>query len=564
MVTGESIVASAARKGMKCLMLKSFGPQIRGGETSCKIRMSNKKVSAPPDKLDVLLAFNWNDYKRFGTELELEEWGVVIEEVEDGEPAPERNIVGNQPAQIISVPLTKIAKDTAGNRLAKNMVALGLMAELFGMPDEELKVSIRKTFNHKGEEIITANLSAYEAGKQYAAANLQVPDKLRLKIAQNLDKRVVMTGNEAAAYGALLAGCTFFAGYPITPSSEIMEWLSEYLPAYGGTMIQTEDEIAALGMVLGASLAGAKAMTATSGPGISLMTELIGLASIAEIPCVIVNAQRVGPSTGIPTKSEQSDLMQAIFGGHGDSPRVVIAPADVADCFDVMREAFFVSEKYQIPVIVLSDGFIAQCKSSIHYPDLSMVRPWERARPKDISPENYKRYEYTKTGVTWMSIPGKDPHIYRAAGIEHNENGDPTSEFSVHEQMNDKRYRKLKFIAEEVNFMRHYGPEDAKVGVITWGSCKGPVREAIEILNAEGHAVKALVPQVLFPLNVKRVNQFFKSLDKLLVVELSYSKQFLNCLKTQLDLPAGTQHYGRSGGNAFSYHEIIEQIRKLL
>ncbi|HLA39120.1 MAG TPA: 2-oxoacid:acceptor oxidoreductase subunit alpha, partial [Candidatus Glassbacteria bacterium] len=370
--------------------------------------------------------------------------------------------------------------------------------------------------------------------------------------------------NEAAAYGALLAGCTFFAGYPITPSSEIMEWLSEYLPAYGGTMIQTEDEIAALGMVLGASLAGAKAMTATSGPGISLMTELIGLASIAEIPCVIVNAQRVGPSTGIPTKSEQSDLMQAIFGGHGDSPRVVIAPADVADCFDVMREAFFVSEKYQIPVIVLSDGFIAQCKSSIHYPDLSMVRPWERARPKDISPENYKRYEYTKTGVTWMSIPGKDPHIYRAAGIEHNENGDPTSEFSVHEQMNDKRYRKLKFIAEEVNFMRHYGPEDAKVGVITWGSCKGPVREAIEILNAEGHAVKALVPQVLFPLNVKRVNQFFKSLDKLLVVELSYSKQFLNCLKTQLDLPAGTQHYGRSGGNAFSYHEIIEQIRKLL
>jgi len=564
MVSGEALVSAAARKGMKCLMLKSFGPQIRGGESSCKIRMSSKKVSAPPDKLDVLVAFNWEDYRRFGTELELAEWGVVIEESENGEPEPVRPIVGHQPAQIFRVPLTNIAKETAGNKLAKNMVALGLLSGLFSVPEDELKKSIRKTFSHKGEEIISANVKAFEAGKQYAEANLKAPEKLKLKIAENLDKRVVLTGNDATAFGALLAGCTFFAGYPITPSSEIMEWLSQYMPAYGGTMIQTEDEIAALGMVLGASLAGAKAMTATSGPGLSLMTELIGLASIAEIPCVIVNAQRVGPSTGIPTKSEQADLMQAIYGGHGDSPRVVIAPADVADCFDVMREAFFISEKYQIPVIVLSDGFIAQCKSSIHYPDLSMVRPWERARPKGIAPEAYKRYEFTSSGVTWMSIPGKDPHIYRAAGIEHNEMGDPTSEYSMHQRMNEKRYRKLQAIADEVNFMRHYGPEDARVGVIAWGSSKGPVREAVEILISEGHAVKALVPQVIFPLDVKQVKQFFKSLEKLLVVELSYSKQFLNCLKTQLDLPAGTTHYGRSGAIAFSVSEILQQIRNLL
>ncbi|MBW7995987.1 MAG: 2-oxoacid:acceptor oxidoreductase subunit alpha [Candidatus Glassbacteria bacterium] len=567
MVTGEAIVNAAAKKGMKCLMLKAFGPQIRGGESSCKIRLSSKKVSAPPDRLDVLLAFKWDDYKRFGRELELNPGGVVIEDGKEGDEEPERPIVGEQPSKIYRVPLTEIATESAGNKLAKNMVALGVLSGLFDLPDDEMRAAISKTFAHKSDEIINSNISAYEAGKQYAQENLEAPENMKLVIDESLlDKRVVMTGNDATAYGALLAGCTFFAGYPITPSSEIMEWLSNYMPVYGGTMVQTEDEIAALGMVIGASLAGAKSMTATSGPGFSLMIELIGLASIAEIPCVIVNAQRVGPSTGIPTKSEQSDLLQACFGTHGDAPKVVIAPADVADCFDVMREAFFISEKYQLPVIVLSDGFIAQCKSSIHEPELDKIRPWERARPNtdEVSVEDYKRYEITKTGITWMSIPGKDPHLYRSAGIEHDELGSPTSDFAEHERMNEKRYRKLAGVAEEVNFMRHYGPDDAKVGVIAWGSSKGPLREAVEILNARGHAVKALVPQVLYPLNTEKVYKFFESLDKLLVVELSYSKQFLNLLKIQLDLPAGTVHYGRSGGKPLAIYEMLEQIGKLL
>lgn len=566
MVTGETLVNASAKKGMKCLMLKSFGPQIRGGESSCKIRMSSKKVSAPPDKLDVLLAFNWKDYTRFGGELELASGGVVIEDGVEGDEEPERPIVGEQPAKIFRVPLTRMAKETAGNKLAKNMVALGVLSGLFDLPDKEMRSAIQKTFAHKSDEIINNNIKAYVAGMSYAKDNLEAPPHLKLVIDESmLDKRVVMTGNEAAAYGALLAGCSFFAGYPITPSSEIMEWLSNYMPLYGGTMIQTEDEIAALGMVIGASLAGAKAMTATSGPGFSLMIELIGLASIAEIPCVIVNAQRVGPSTGIPTKSEQSDLLQACFGTHGDAPKVVIAPADVADCFDVMREAFFISEKYQLPVIVLSDGFIAQCKSSIHEPDLSKIRPWERARPKvdEISPEDYNRFEITPSGVTWMSIPGKDPHLYRSAGIEHDRSGNPTSDFAEHEKMNEKRYRKLEGVAAEVNFMRHYGPDDAPVGVIGWGSSKGPIREAVEILNAQGMAVKALIPQVLYPLDTRQVYEFFESLDKLLVVELSFSKQFLNLLKIQLDLPAGTVHYGRSGGRPLAVSEMEDQIRKL-
>ena len=565
MVCGETIVSSAAMEGMKCLMLKSYGPQIRGGESSCKIRISRKKVAAPPDTLDVLLAFNWNDYKRFGKELTLQPEGVVIEEGEEGQEQPERPLVGPPPREIYRVPLTKLAKESAGTKLARNMVALGVLSQLFALPDAELEKSIAKMFSRKGDEIVQSNLKAYQAGKEYAAKHLTGHENLRLQRMKKGGKRLVMTGNDAIAYGALLAGCRFFAGYPITPSSEIMEWLSTYMPAYGGTMIQTEDEMAALGMVIGASLAGVKAMTATSGPGLSLMTELIGLAAIAEIPCVIVNAQRVGPSTGIPTKSEQSDLMTAVFSGHGDAPRVVMAPADIADCFDVMREAFFVSEKYQIPVIVLSDGFIAQCKASINEPDLSLIRTWTRARPRGISAENYKRFDSsTRSGVSWMSVPGKDKSIYRSAGIEHDEKGNPTSDYEIHQEMNEKRYRKLRFIAGDCHFMRFYGPEDAKIGVLGWGSSKGPVREAVKILNKQGHKVRAMIPQVLFPLATDKVLTWFEGLDHLLVVELSYSRQFLNLLKIQLDLPAGTTHYGRSGAKPLAVSEMVEQISKLL
>ncbi|MEA1997028.1 MAG: 2-oxoacid:acceptor oxidoreductase subunit alpha [Gemmatimonadota bacterium] len=564
MVAGETIVSAAAREGLRCLMLKSFGPQIRGGESSCKIRISPKKIAAYPDKLDVLVAFDWRAYLRFGNELMLNSGGVVIEEGEDGEPEPDRPLKGCKPESIYRIPLTRLAKDAAGTRLARNMVALGAMSELFSLPDRDLRKSIEKLFFRKSSEVVGKNVRAYEAGKDYVKQHIVKTHKQSLKGGKDLGERLVMTGNDAIAYGALLAGCRFFAGYPITPSSEIMEWFSIYMPAFGGTMIQTEDEMAALGMVLGASLAGKKAMTATSGPGHSLMTEMIGLASLAEIPCVIVSVQRGGPSTGLPTKSEQSDLMHAVYGGHGDAPRVVIAPADVADCFEVMREAFYISEKYQIPVIVLSDGFIGHCKSAIGVPDISRFSVPDRDRPDPVT-KDYKRFELTPTGVSKMSIPGLDKLIYRAAGIEHDETGNPTSDFDLHQRMNEKRYRKLEHIAGDVNFMRIYGPrEKAKVGVLAWGSSKGTVREAVETLGKQGCSVSALIPQVLFPIAKDKLKAYIDSVESLLVVELSYSRQFLNLLKTQVDLPPDTQHYGRSGGQPLAVSELIEQIKKLL
>jgi len=565
MVGGEAVVNAVARKGLNCIMLKSFGPQIRGGESSCKIRISTEKVSTQADELDVLMAFNWGDYTRFGSELMLKPGRVVIEEGEPGAPEPERPIVGPEPGTILRVPLTRLAKEASGGKRARNMVALGAMGKICNLPDQPLRDSIEKLFKTKGEEVVQDNLKAYQAGRDYAERNLLKLEEIELEAGKDeAEERVVMTGNDAVAYGALLAGCRFFAGYPITPSSEIMEWLSIHMPRFNGTMVQTEDEMAALGMVLGASLAGVKAMTATSGPGLSLMTEMIGLAAIAEIPCVVVDVQRAGPSTGIPTKSEQSDLMHAAFGGHGDFPRVVMAPADVSDCFDVMREAFFISEKYQVPVIVLSDGFISHRKASITPPDISKYRPYYRNRPKPDRKSEYLRFLMTPSGVSPMSIPGMPHVLYRAAGIEHDEKGRPTSDFKIHQMMNEKRFRKLKGIRRDVNFMRVYGPEKAKVGVLAWGSSKGAVRNAVKLLNEQGHPVKGIIPQVLFPLAVKKLKRYLKGLERLLVLELSFSKQFLNLLKIQMDLPPGTVHYGRSGAQPLGVGEVIEQVEKLL
>lgn len=565
MAAGEIVVSAVAREGLNCIMLKSFGPQIRGGEAACKIRIKSERCSVQADDLDILVVFNWPDYRRFGGELTLLPHGVIIEDGEKDDPEPERPIVGNRPHAIYRIPMTRLAKETAGTSLARNMVAVGAVCGLAGLPEGGIRKSIEKLFGRKGEQILQANYKAFEAGRDFMLNDIERKDNIRPElVGQPGEPRVVMTGNDSVAYGAMLAGCRFFAGYPITPSSEIMEWLSVYMPKFGGELIQTEDEIAALGMVLGASLVGRKAMTATSGPGLSLMSELIGLASIAEIPCVVVDVQRVGPSTGIPTKSEQSDLMQAVFGSHGDSPRVVIAPADVSDCMDVMREAFYVSEKFQIPVIVLSDGAIGQRKTAFPESNINHVRSYERTHPPaDLDPAEYKRYQFTDSGVSPMSIPGVDPHIYRSAGIEHNEYGSPTSEFEMHERMNEKRYRKLKQISEEVCFMRHYGPEDARIGVLAWGSSKGAVREAVELLNEEGYAVKAVIPQVLYPLNVEKLKNLLGPLDKLLVIELSYSTQFLNLLKVQMELPPGVVHYGRSGARALGIHEVMDQVRKL-
>jgi 2-oxoglutarate ferredoxin oxidoreductase subunit alpha len=375
-----------------------------------------------------------------------------------------------------------------------------------------------------------------------------------------------MDGNEAVAYGAMFAGCNFFAGYPITPSSEIMVFLIEQMPKFDRTVLQVEDEISAINMLVGASYAGMKAMTATSGPGISLMNEAIGLAAMAELPCVLVNVQRGGPSTGAPTKMEQADLQQALYGTHGDAPVAVLAPTDIPDCFGITVTAFNIAEKYQTPVIVLSDQFIGQRKECLKSFDLSQFTTVQRITPsaEDLKePGKYHRFENSENGVSKITHPGMKNGQYLACGLTHNESGSPTSRHVVHERLNQKRYRKFDYLRQEYeHLIERYGAENAEIGILTWGSARGAVQEAIEQANSQGIKISGMVPKLLYPLPVDTLQAYVRSLHHLLVVELSYSAQFYQYLRTELDLPAQTVVYKRSGCMPFMVEEIFQHIQQ--
>jgi 2-oxoglutarate ferredoxin oxidoreductase subunit alpha len=365
-----------------------------------------------------------------------------------------------------------------------------------------------------------------------------------------------MSGNEATAFAALHAGCSFFGGYPITPSSEILHLLSEWLPKIGGTCLQTEDELAAIGAVVGASFAGAKAMTATSGPGLSLMSEMLGLSSIAEIPTVTIDVQRGGPSTGIPTKSEQSDLFHAVYGGHGDMPRVVLAPCDVEGAFHATVDAFNIAEEFQLPVIVLSDQIIGQRRETIDA--ASLVHEVVPRRIAYDAGDSYQRYAANEDGVSPMTIPGLANGMYQTNGLEHDETGRPSSMFVVHERMNAKRHRKLEAIAQKYPLFDRFGVSDPEVGILCWGSSAGPVREAVARMNSRGAGVAAFVPRILAPLPIDALKEFLYPCVRALIVETSYAAQFHRYLRSLVDLPPDTRVLARSGGKPLSVVEIIE------
>jgi 2-oxoglutarate ferredoxin oxidoreductase subunit alpha len=376
--------------------------------------------------------------------------------------------------------------------------------------------------------------------------------------------KLVVDGNEMCAAAALFAGCEFFSGYPITPSSEIMHFFGREVWKHGGTMIQAEDEIAGIGAVVGASFAGKKAMTATSGPGMSLKTEMLGLATIAELPLVCVNVQRGGPSTGIPTKSEQSDLLQACFSAHGDVVRPVLAPVSVADTFGITVEAFNIAEHYQTPVVVLSDQEIAQRKETVDPIDARSFTVVDRRRPTAAELERYERFKATDSGISPISHPGMAGGNYLASGIEHNERGAPTASGEVHARMNEKRIRKLDPLKRRRDLFVLEGDPHAPVALVSWGSVAGTAREALAIARGEGIQAKLLVPKLLFPVAEEVYADFFRGVQAGLVVEQSHQGQLYRVLRMYVSLPPGVQPLARSGSNPILPASIVERLRKIV
>ncbi|MBI2221211.1 MAG: 2-oxoacid:acceptor oxidoreductase subunit alpha [Acidobacteria bacterium] len=560
---GEALIAAAAIDGYHARMTKSFGSQIRGGESSFRLRMSTAPVLSLGGALDVAVALNWDDFLRFGAELPVGGRTTVIYDSKTGVATSQIPLTGITPAEVVAVPIDQMARDLVGNDRAKNTVVLGLLSGWFGLPAAAILSGLKKRFAAKGEETVKRNEDAFNAGVKYAQEHPLAKGSTLAPVAKTTAKRLIADGNTMCGAAAIVAGCRFFGGYPITPSTEIMQFLTKELFKYGGTVLQAEDEIAGVGAAIGASFAGVKAMTATSGPGMSLKSEMLGLATIAELPLVCVNVQRGGPSTGIPTKSEQSDLFQAVFSAHGDVVRPVLAPVSVADIFGITIEAFNIAEAYQTPVIVLSDGDIGQRKETVDPFNVDAFPIVERDRPAPDELAAYTRFKLTESGVSPISEPGMAGGNYLASGIEHTQSGAPTAAGSVHAEMTAKRSRKLDPLKKRKDLFQEYGRAGAPLALVSWGSVAGIAQEALTLAEREGLRVKLLVPRLLYPVAEEIYRAFFKSVQGGLIVEQSYQGQLWRLLRMFVNVPDGVEPFARPSAVPISPEELVTRLKHI-
>jgi 2-oxoglutarate ferredoxin oxidoreductase subunit alpha len=550
-VLGSLLQRLAASQGYSGQMPRFYGPQIRGGASGVKLSLDTTRASVPADTADIMVCFSWEKYSELEQELPLGVNTVLFYD----QPPPKEGVT--LPEKSFQVGFSEASKNVTGTPKAKNIVALGLLERVLALPESLSKAA---AVQDDASALLERNGPALSAGKRLLP---EFPfTELRLSAPRDPSAKVVLHGNGAMAQGAIRAGCRAFFGYPITPASEIMEEMQERLNHGNGVFLQAEDEIAAVGLALGASLTGAKSMTATTGPGLDLMTEMMGLASGAEIPVVIVDVQRCGPATGIPSKSEQSDINHVIYGGHGDAPRVVIAPYNMEGCYRLLIEGFSISEYYQAPVIVLSDQWLGQttvaASSDFLAKDYVVA---SRKKPGEEYRGQYRRYELTEDHISPMAFAGDEGFVYQATGLTHNEKGRPAFDFATQQRMHEKRWQKLAPLRDRHELVRVFGKEEARKGIVAFGSSAQVVLETVKDLHLEDE-VRVCIPELIHPLPHRFIS-FVGSLEKLLVVEMNYSGQLHRYLRSQMDLPSETRSYARAGGLGFSGTELSGPIAEL-
>ena len=548
MTAGTLLLHAAARAGLYGLMVRTSGPQIRGGEAAALVRIGHAPTSTLDDTFDLLLAIDWQNVHRFADEIPLRATSVMIGDPDEGEPPDAFRATG---ARYVPRPLKKTAKAIAGSWT--NMVALGLAGALAGIPAAALEAAVRESWKRAAESL-KANLTALQAGFD-AAAGIEGVAALRLAN-PGTRPRWLISGNEAAGLGAIRGGVRFVAAYPITPATELLEWMAPALARIGGTLLQAEDELASVNMIIGASYGGVPSLTATAGPGLALMTEGIGLAVAAEVPIVVVDVMRGGPSTGIPAKSEQSDLSFAVSGLTGDAPRLVLAPTSIADCLATTQWAVTLAETLQAPAIVLSDQFMGQSRAIIDRPD--DIAFAGRRLTTDANTPDYKRYRNTASGISPMAIPGMPGVVYTADGLEHTEAGIPNSGARDHELQLDKRERKLR--------QHDYGAcwadieGDGDLAVVTFGSVTAAVREAVARAAEQGIAARLIALRLIAPARPEQMDAALAGVSRILVVEQNHGGQLLRYLRSVYDLPGKPAGYHRPGPLPLRPGEVTKAI----
>ncbi|MDO8531472.1 MAG: 2-oxoacid:acceptor oxidoreductase subunit alpha [Dehalococcoidia bacterium] len=549
--TGDIFTQGAARTGYHVFTFRTYPAEIKGGHAWYQVRVGAYPVLSMGDGVDVMVAFNAEGY--YNHKHLINKGGVLIYDPDTVTPEESSSVIA------YGIPFNTIARKELDFFRGKNLIVTGFLAGLFGLEPSSLEGLIRSRFARRAE-LLASNLKSLYAGYEHATKKIEKRDPYFLTPVEKIP-RLVLSGNDAIAAGALAAGCRFFAGYPITPASEILETMSKELPKLGGVSLQVEDEIAAIGMAAGASFGGLKSMTATSGPGLSLMSEFLGWVSMSETPCVIVDSQRAGPSTGMPTKLEQADLNHALYAGHGDFPRIVMAAGSVEDAFFRIIDAFNLSEKYQMPAIFLSDQSLSHRTESMLKPDLSRIHVEDRLRPTAEQLKDYRRYAVTESGASPMSAPGMAGGAYVAPGLEHDEKGHVDTPLQSHIIMMPKRFRKLDGARKDMGQLSRHGAADATIGVIGWGSTEGVIQEAVDRANASGHKVAALHPKLLSPLQVDDLRKFMDSVEHVIVPEVNYSGQFAHYLRSILG--DSVVQLNKYGGLPFTPGEIFKKIEEV-
>lgn len=562
--TGEIFAVALNRIGYYLYSYRHFSSRIKGGHTNNKIRVSTEEICSVSDDLDILIAFDQETIDLNAHELNAD--GIIIGDAKFKPTKPE-----NCQATLYAVPFSEIAKDL-GTTLMKNMVAIGASSAVLGLDVNDYQEVVEEIFLSKGQQVVEKNMEAIWAGYRYLLK--EAGDTLKTFQLEKADgqRRLFMIGNDAISLGAIAAGVRFMAAYPITPASEIMEYLIQKLPEVGGTVIQTEDEMAAVTMAIGANYAGVRAFTASAGPGLSLMMESIGLSGMTETPLVIVDTQRGGPSTGLPTKQEQSDLMQMIYGTHGEIPKIVLAPSTAEEAFYDTVQAFNLAEYYQCPVIILSDLQLSLGKQTVSTLDYERVNI-ERGKlikneplPELENKDYFKRYKITEDGISPRVLPGTKNGLHHVTGVEHDETGRPSETAENRQLQMSKRMRKMETVVSRFDKPIHiHAPhEQADLLLVGFNSTRGAIEEAIPRLEADGLKVNHAQIRLLHPFPVDVLTPYVTNATHVIVVENNYTGQLANVIKLNIGNIDKIRSALKYDGTPFLPGEVYTKTKELV
>jgi len=569
---GDIFAKIFSRRGLSLNAYNAYQSIIRGGHTLLTIRTGAEPVTNMGDRIDLLIPLNQDTMDRH---LKLLRSGAACiynaDTIKAGEAA--------EGVQLCPLPVSELA-DITRNKVAQNTLAMGAGLNMMGIGFAALEEVLREQFKKKGEAVVAENVGVARAGYDYAAAHFT---SFRNPLPKTEKRYAVLSGNIAMAMGGAAAGVKFYCAYPMSPSTGVLHWMAAHARKAGIMVRQVEDEIGVINMAIGAAHGGVRSMCATSGGGFALMSEGLGMSAMIETPVVVIDCQRAGPSTGVPTKTEQGDLWQMLGAAFGDYPRVIAAPLDIADCFKLIPEMFNLVDRFQCPGLVLCDLLLSEGRLGVDPKDLDfnpVIDRGELILPLDSNGANgngaraaiganggYKRYKFTESGISPRAVPGVPDHIHTAATDEHMEDGVLISdEFTnpiKRRAMMEKRMRKVAGIDAAVPPPTLWGPRDADVTLIGWGSTKGVIEEACELLNDEGISANQLQIRWLVPLHGEVILELLKGARHTIIVENNYSGQFARYLRSETSfVPDG--HIRKYDGEPFMPHHIVEAVKEQL